>query len=72
MFPLTITRSTFARTRTQLSLLTRHFTLKNVASAANLPPRMVINEEDLEEKYLKGSGPGGQKIVGRLPHEVSS
>jgi protein subunit release factor B len=27
-----------------------------------LPPRMVIPETDLEESFLKGSGPGGQKI----------
>ena len=28
-----------------------------------LPPRLVINENDIEEAFLKGSGPGGQKIV---------
>jgi protein subunit release factor B len=27
-----------------------------------LPPRIVIPETDLEESFLKGSGPGGQKI----------
>jgi protein subunit release factor B len=27
-----------------------------------LPPRIRISESDLEEKFLKGSGPGGQKI----------
>jgi protein subunit release factor B len=27
-----------------------------------LPPRLVIPETDLEESFLKGSGPGGQKI----------
>ena len=27
-----------------------------------LPPRKVIPEEELEESFLKGSGPGGQKI----------
>ncbi|KAL8811220.1 MAG: hypothetical protein Q9223_001063 [Gallowayella weberi] len=30
--------------------------------AAQLPPRIVINEDDIEESFLKGSGPGGQKI----------
>ncbi|KAL8721799.1 MAG: hypothetical protein Q9225_001599 [Loekoesia sp. 1 TL-2023] len=30
--------------------------------AAQLPPRLVIPEEDIEESFLKGSGPGGQKI----------
>lgn len=32
--------------------------------AAHLPPRLVIPEEHIEENFLKGSGPGGQKIVG--------
>ena len=27
------------------------------------PPRPKINEDDIEESFLKGSGPGGQKIV---------
>jgi protein subunit release factor B len=27
-----------------------------------LPPRLVIPESDLDESFLKGSGPGGQKI----------
>lgn len=31
--------------------------------AAQLPARLVIPEEDIEESFLKGSGPGGQKIV---------
>ncbi|KAL8824606.1 MAG: hypothetical protein Q9170_008102 [Blastenia crenularia] len=30
--------------------------------AAQMPPRIVISEEDIEESFLKGSGPGGQKI----------
>ncbi|KAL8678189.1 MAG: hypothetical protein Q9186_005443 [Xanthomendoza sp. 1 TL-2023] len=30
--------------------------------AAQLPPRIVIKEDDIEESFLKGSGPGGQKI----------
>ncbi|KAL8973791.1 MAG: hypothetical protein Q9197_001961 [Variospora fuerteventurae] len=30
--------------------------------AAQLPPRLVISEDDIEESFLKGSGPGGQKI----------
>lgn len=28
-----------------------------------LPPRPAINEDDITESFLKGSGPGGQKIV---------
>lgn len=27
-----------------------------------LPPRIVVPESDIEESFLKGSGPGGQKI----------
>ncbi|KAL8796000.1 MAG: hypothetical protein Q9195_001576 [Heterodermia aff. obscurata] len=30
--------------------------------AKQLPPRPTIEETDLEESFLKGSGPGGQKI----------
>jgi hypothetical protein len=30
--------------------------------AKPLPPRLIIPESDLEENFLKGSGPGGQKI----------
>ena len=44
-------------------IVRRGFTDNNVKAAAQLPPRMVIKEEDIEEAFLKGSGPGGQKIV---------
>ncbi|KAI9718885.1 MAG: hypothetical protein M1812_003769 [Candelaria pacifica] len=27
-----------------------------------MPPRPSVNEDDLEEAFLRGSGPGGQKI----------
>ncbi|KAI4275773.1 MAG: hypothetical protein LQ337_002963 [Flavoplaca oasis] len=30
--------------------------------AAHLPPRIVVSEDDIQESFLKGSGPGGQKI----------
>ena len=36
-----------------------------------MPPRPEVNEADLEEAFLKGSGPGGQKIVSR-PSRLSS
>lgn len=29
---------------------------------ANLPPRRIILDSEIEENFLKGSGPGGQKI----------
>lgn len=55
-----------------LRALSRRFvTSSKVGAAAQLPPRPVVKEEDIEEAFLKGSGPGGQKIVceifGRLP-----
>ena len=34
-----------------------------VTYAKQLPPRPTIKESDIEESFLKGSGPGGQKIV---------
>ncbi|KAL6719614.1 hypothetical protein ACLMJK_001535 [Lecanora helva] len=40
----------------------RNFISANSALAAQLPPRPTIKEEDLEEAFLKGSGPGGQKV----------
>ena len=30
--------------------------------AKNLPPRRIILDSEIEENFLKGSGPGGQKI----------
>ncbi|KAI9813766.1 MAG: hypothetical protein M1827_003556 [Pycnora praestabilis] len=32
-----------------------------------MPPRPTIKEHDIEEAFLKGSGPGGQKIVPNPP-----
>ncbi|MCJ1276933.1 hypothetical protein MMC21_004741 [Puttea exsequens] len=40
----------------------RNFTSSNAVAAAQLPPRPKIKEEDIVENFLKGSGPGGQKI----------
>ena len=37
------------------ALFTRRFGVR-------LPPRLKIKEEDIKESFLKGSGPGGQKI----------
>ena len=34
-----------------------------LSNAKQLPPRPKIEEGDIEESFLKGSGPGGQKIV---------
>ena len=38
------------------------FGTQSVRPAAQLPPRPSVKDEDLEEAFLKGSGPGGQKI----------
>ncbi|KAL9639190.1 MAG: hypothetical protein Q9164_001083 [Protoblastenia rupestris] len=42
--------------------LLRPFTPAYVRHATELPPRPVVKEDDIEEAFLKGSGPGGQKI----------
>ncbi|KAF2840339.1 hypothetical protein M501DRAFT_1056672 [Patellaria atrata CBS 101060] len=33
-----------------------------LSKSLDLPPRPTLNEADIEEAFLKGSGPGGQKI----------
>ncbi|KAF7158036.1 hypothetical protein CNMCM5623_002548 [Aspergillus felis] len=40
----------------------RSFTLASSLSAKQLPPRLKIDDADLTVSYLKGTGPGGQKI----------
>ena len=35
--------------------------------AKSLPPRLVLKEEDIQEAFVHGSGPGGQKIVSSRP-----
>ncbi|KAF7113993.1 hypothetical protein CNMCM5793_006176 [Aspergillus hiratsukae] len=42
--------------------LHRSFTLASSLSAKQLPPRLKIDDADLTISYLKGTGPGGQKI----------
>ena len=41
---------------------TAPFGTQSIRAAAQLPPRPSVKDEDLEEAFLKGSGPGGQKI----------
>lgn len=49
---------------TRISVCRNRLTTGSIrAFAAQLPPRRVISEDDIEESFLKGSGPGGQKIV---------
>ncbi|KAE8354789.1 RF-1 domain-containing protein [Aspergillus coremiiformis] len=42
--------------------LLRCFTITSHLTEKPLPPRLKINDADLTVSYLKGSGPGGQKI----------
>ena len=42
--------------------IARYVTLITRSLSVRLPPRIKINEEDIKESFLKGSGPGGQKI----------
>ncbi|KAK4505905.1 hypothetical protein PRZ48_003870 [Zasmidium cellare] len=42
--------------------LTRAFSTNAVRCEKPLPPRLVIPETDITESFLKGTGPGGQKI----------
>lgn len=41
----------------------RKLTVSSPILAKQLPPRLKISDADLTISYLKGSGPGGQKIV---------
>lgn len=47
-----------------LPTLPRFFTLSALSLASKaLPPRLKIQDADVTISYLKGTGPGGQKIV---------
>ncbi len=48
-------------------MLVRSLSITSPLAVKPLPPRMKIDEHDLIENFLKGSGPGGQKIVSSLP-----
>ena len=40
----------------------RLFRVNPAAASKPLPPRIKLNEEEVREKFVNGSGPGGQKI----------
>lgn len=44
-------------------ILKKSFTSAAQLRAKALPPRRKIEEDELEEKFIRGCGPGGQKIV---------
>jgi hypothetical protein len=46
-----------------LATQVRLFSQTIITPAKALPPRLKINDADLTISYLKGTGPGGQKIV---------
>ena len=60
--PFAIRKSSFTALRSTLHVL-RSFTDSGTRYVKQMPPRPKIAEEDLQEAFLKGSGPGGQKIV---------
>ncbi|KAK8200102.1 peptidyl-tRNA hydrolase domain-containing protein [Phyllosticta capitalensis] len=50
------------RSNLSLQASTRAWSAAAVLCGKPLPPRIQISEDDIEERFLKGSGPGGQKI----------
>ncbi|KAI9826245.1 MAG: hypothetical protein M1819_007413 [Sarea resinae] len=40
----------------------RHFSRSAAVAIKQMPPRPKVDEAEIEEAFLKGSGPGGQKI----------
>ena len=60
------TRVILSLTQCCLNLTKRTFIPSKLGAGIKLPPRPVIKEGDLEEAFIKGSGPGGQKIVSHL------
>ncbi|CAF9911816.1 MAG: hypothetical protein HETSPECPRED_000454 [Heterodermia speciosa] len=58
---LTFSKSVALGLSRRMSHTTRWFN-GGFVHAKQLPPRPTIEETDLEESFLKGSGPGGQKI----------
>lgn len=50
----------------------RNFTTTPPQSAKPLPPRLKLLDSDLSISYLKGTGPGGQKIVSLHPRSYAN
>lgn len=63
MFLARLRNSNFAVTSSGLiGRSARTFSIQSAQLEKPLPPRIVIPEKDIIESFLKGSGPGGQKI----------
>lgn len=56
-------KATVRFTKSFVTFSKRTFASTSPVAAAQLPPHPKIKEADIEEAFLKGSGPGGQKIV---------
>ncbi|KAF2097444.1 hypothetical protein NA57DRAFT_58031 [Rhizodiscina lignyota] len=50
------------RRTNQIFFSSRWLTQTHRPAAKPLPPRIQVQDEDIEENFLKGTGPGGQKI----------
>ena len=48
--------------RPQVLSATRAFTVSTATHEKALPPRRKINDNEVSESFLRGTGPGGQKI----------
>ncbi|KAI9864572.1 MAG: hypothetical protein M1813_003061 [Trichoglossum hirsutum] len=55
-------RSLWALGKCPIKQASRQFCTPAALAIKQMPPRPTISEEDIEESFLKGSGPGGQKI----------
>lgn len=62
MHPRYISRLRVLVTRQPLQCAVRYFS-GAIRISKQLPPRPRVDEADIEEAFVKGSGPGGQKIV---------
>lgn len=60
MFRRVLTTATSQHTKSLIPAL--HFSTSPTTNAKPLPPRPIISDADITESFLKGSGPGGQKI----------
>lgn len=52
-------------------LTLRPFSSASASHEKQQPPRVVLNDADITENFLRGTGPGGQKIVRLPPPQLS-
>lgn len=63
MPPIPALRASLSQACRRSTIPRRSFYAALLLAAKAYPPRLVIPESDLTESFLKGTGPGGQKIV---------